>query len=261
MHCLTMDMQALDAVSKTLDQLPDEFEPIDILVNNAGLALGTSTAQELKIEVLPCKRIQACAYTSVPERSVAAHGESAVSKCNVTFLLSACAMHQAESKSRGFLHQHQKENASLCVQDMATMVDTNIKGVMAMTRAIAPSMLERNSGHIINMSSIAGHEAYPNGSVYCATKHAVDAFTKALRHDVVATQVLHTCFRGIITFLLSSTLALSHIVWPSGAMRMLQPVSLFPPFSLLLQFACDGVYACWVAPTMSHFAASLVLGT
>ena len=72
------------------------------------------------------------------------------------------------------------------------MIDTNIKGVIAMTRAIAPHMVERNRGHVINMSSIAGHEAYANGSIYCATKHAVDAFTSALRHDVVATQVRMT---------------------------------------------------------------------
>ncbi|NIT57445.1 MAG: SDR family NAD(P)-dependent oxidoreductase, partial [Aliifodinibius sp.] len=58
-------------------------------------------------------------------------------------------------------------------EDWDTMVDTNIKGVLNMTRLISPQMKERNSGHIINIGSIAGHESYPGGSVYCATKHAV----------------------------------------------------------------------------------------
>ena len=72
---------------------------------------------------------------------------------------------------------------------METMVDTNVKGLIAMTRAVAPSMRERNTGHIVNIGSIAGHAAYPNGSIYCATKHAVRAFNDSLREDLVATQV------------------------------------------------------------------------
>lgn len=65
------------------------------------------------------------------------------------------------------------------------VIDTNVKGLLYVTRAIVPLMVARNSGHIINMGSIAGHEAYPKGSVYCASKHAVDAITKSLRMDVV----------------------------------------------------------------------------
>ncbi len=65
-----------------------------------------------------------------------------------------------------------------------TMIDTNIKGLLYMTRAIAPSMVKRQSGHIINICSTAGKEVYPNGNVYCATKHAVDALTKAMRVDL-----------------------------------------------------------------------------
>ncbi len=65
------------------------------------------------------------------------------------------------------------------------MIDTNVKGLLYVTRAIVPGMVDRESGHVINIGSTAGHEAYPKGHVYCATKHAVNAITKSLRIDVV----------------------------------------------------------------------------
>ncbi|NQV30439.1 MAG: SDR family NAD(P)-dependent oxidoreductase [Candidatus Marinimicrobia bacterium] len=71
--------------------------------------------------------------------------------------------------------------------DVDVMLDTNVKGVLNLIRAVVPSMVARNEGHIINISSIAGHEAYAGGSIYCASKHAVDALTKSLRMDVVGT--------------------------------------------------------------------------
>lgn len=70
--------------------------------------------------------------------------------------------------------------------DWNRMIDTNVKGLLYVTRAIAPGMVERKSGHIINIGSIAGKEVYPNGNVYCATKHAVDALTKAMRIDMLS---------------------------------------------------------------------------
>jgi NADP-dependent 3-hydroxy acid dehydrogenase YdfG/Tfp pilus assembly protein PilF len=70
------------------------------------------------------------------------------------------------------------------VADWEVMIDTNIKGLLYVTRAVAPSMVARQKGHIINLSSIAGKEIYPNGNVYIATKHAVDALTKAMRVDL-----------------------------------------------------------------------------
>lgn len=65
-----------------------------------------------------------------------------------------------------------------------TMIDTNIKGLLYVTRLISPSMVERRKGHIVNICSSAGREAYPNGNVYCATKFAVDALTKSMRFDL-----------------------------------------------------------------------------
>lgn len=69
--------------------------------------------------------------------------------------------------------------------DWDTMIDTNVKGMLYVTRLIAPGMRERMSGHIINIGSTAGKEAYRNGTVYCATKHAVEAITKGTRADLL----------------------------------------------------------------------------
>ena len=69
--------------------------------------------------------------------------------------------------------------------DYDQMIDTNVKGLLYMTKLIVPGMIDRQSGQIINISSIAGIEVYPNGSVYCASKHAVNAITKGLRLDLV----------------------------------------------------------------------------
>ncbi|MFH1372746.1 MAG: SDR family oxidoreductase [bacterium] len=69
------------------------------------------------------------------------------------------------------------------------MIDTNVKGLLYVSRAVIPGMVARGRGHIINIGSIAGHEVYPGGNVYCATKHAVDAITKGMRIDLVDTPV------------------------------------------------------------------------
>ncbi|WP_047449999.1 SDR family oxidoreductase [Alistipes sp. ZOR0009] len=73
--------------------------------------------------------------------------------------------------------------------DWERMIDTNIKGLLYITRRVAPMMAERKSGHIINIGSIAGTEVYENGNVYCATKHAVDALSKAMRVDLLKENV------------------------------------------------------------------------
>lgn len=69
--------------------------------------------------------------------------------------------------------------------DWNRMIDTNIKGLIFVSRAVIPGMIERKKGHLINIGSIAGKEAYLNGNVYCATKHAVDALTKSLRMELL----------------------------------------------------------------------------
>lgn len=71
------------------------------------------------------------------------------------------------------------------IEDWERMIDTNLKGLLYVTRAILPFMVARKRGHIINVSSIVGKEVYPNGAVYCATKHAIEGLTKAMRLDLV----------------------------------------------------------------------------
>lgn len=73
--------------------------------------------------------------------------------------------------------------------DWDTMIDTNIKGLLNMTRFVVPAMVERNEGHIINIGSVAGDAAYANGNVYCATKAAVKTITDGLRIDVAESNV------------------------------------------------------------------------
>jgi len=71
------------------------------------------------------------------------------------------------------------------LEDWERMIDTNVKGLLYVSREIMPLMTARKTGHIINIGSIAGKETYPFGNVYCATKHAVDSLTKAMRIDMV----------------------------------------------------------------------------
>ena len=74
-------------------------------------------------------------------------------------------------------------------EDWDTMIDTNIKGLLTMTRLVVPGMVERNRGHVVNIGSVAGDAAYSGGNVYCATKSAVKALSDGLRIDVAHTKV------------------------------------------------------------------------
>jgi NADP-dependent 3-hydroxy acid dehydrogenase YdfG len=71
------------------------------------------------------------------------------------------------------------------IEDWDRMVDTNLKGLLYVSRAVIPLLKANRKGHVINVASIAGKEVYPGGNVYCATKHAVDALSRAMRIDLV----------------------------------------------------------------------------
>jgi 3-hydroxy acid dehydrogenase/malonic semialdehyde reductase len=75
------------------------------------------------------------------------------------------------------------------IQDWEEMIDTNVKGLLYVTRSLVPGMVERGRGHVINIGSIAGHQTYPNGNVYCATKAAVRALSEGLKMDLLGTPV------------------------------------------------------------------------
>ena len=92
------------------------------------------------------------------------------------------------------------------VEDWDTMIDTNIKGLLNMTRLVVPGMVERNSGHVINVGSVAGDAAYAGGNVYCATKSAVKTITDGLRIDVADTAVRVTNLKpGLVETNFSNT--------------------------------------------------------
>ncbi len=71
------------------------------------------------------------------------------------------------------------------LEDWEQMIDTNLKGLLYVSKAVIPIMIQRRSGHVINIGSIAGREVYPKGNVYCATKHAVRAISQGMRVDLV----------------------------------------------------------------------------
>ena len=90
--------------------------------------------------------------------------------------------------------------------DWDTMVDTNIKGLLTMTRLVVPGMVKRDRGHIINIGSVAGDAAYANGNVYCATKAAVKTITDGLRLDVANTAIRVTNLKpGLVETNFSNT--------------------------------------------------------
>ncbi len=74
-------------------------------------------------------------------------------------------------------------------QDWEEMIDTNIKGLLYVTRYILPGMVSRGSGHVVNIGSIAGHQTYPGGNVYCGSKAAVRAISEGLKQDLLGTPV------------------------------------------------------------------------
>ncbi|MEH2159320.1 SDR family oxidoreductase [Nostoc sp.] len=74
-------------------------------------------------------------------------------------------------------------------QDWEDMIDTNVKGLLSVSRYVVPGMVSRDRGHVVNLGSIAGHQTYPGGNVYCATKAAVRAISEGLKQDLLGTRV------------------------------------------------------------------------
>ena len=138
------------------------------------------------------ERIQALADELQKEHGVAAHAfqldvrdQPAVEKAIATLPPEWEAIEVLVNNaglSRGLDKLHEGK-----LQDWEEMIDTNIKGLLYVSRVVIPGMVKRGVGHIINLGSIAGHEVYPGGSVYCATKFAVRALSQGLRIDLLGT--------------------------------------------------------------------------
>ncbi len=97
-------------------------------------------------------------------------------------------------------------------EDWNTMIDTNIKGLLTMTRLIVPGMVARDEGHVINVGSVAGDAAYAKGNVYCATKAAVKAITDGLRIDVAESAVRVTNLKpGLVETEFSQEIGRAHV--------------------------------------------------
>jgi 3-hydroxy acid dehydrogenase / malonic semialdehyde reductase len=122
-HAIELDVTDPEAITRAVEDLPDEFADIDVLVNNAGLALGLEPAQRADLE------------------------------------------------------------------DWDRMIDTNCKGLVHVTRAVLPGMVERGRGHVVNLGSVAGTYPYPGGNAYGATKAFVHQFSLNLRSDLHGTGI------------------------------------------------------------------------
>jgi NADP-dependent 3-hydroxy acid dehydrogenase YdfG len=110
--------------------------------------------------------------------------------------------------------------------DWETMIDTNIKGLLTMTRLIVPGMVSRNRGHIINIGSVAGDAAYAGGNVYCATKAAVKALSDGLRIDVANTSIRVTNLKpGLVETNFSNTRFHGDTARASNVYKGIQPLT------------------------------------
>jgi 3-hydroxy acid dehydrogenase/malonic semialdehyde reductase len=172
-----------------------------VFVTGASSGIGESTAQAFAAQgakILMCarraERLEKLAQTLELEYGVAAHSfrldvrdQRAVDKA-VTGLppewraIEILVNNAGLSRGLDKLPQGQ-------IGDWEEMIDTNVKGLLYVSRAVIPGMIERAKGHIINIGSIAGHEVYPGGNVYCATKFAVRAMSQGLRLDLNGTPI------------------------------------------------------------------------
>lgn len=171
------------------------------LITGAGSGIGRETARALAIRgynVILCGRNQEKLLSLQKESTVKYEAQAYVKKLDVTDVenINAVAkecLEEFESidvlvnnagLARGLEPYNQNREDGIL-----EMIDTNIKGLMMMTRAFLPSMLEHNTGHIINIGSTAGLYAYAGGAVYCATKSAVKTFSDGVRIDVIDSNI------------------------------------------------------------------------
>jgi len=140
------------------------------------------------------------------------------------------------------------------LDDWETMIDTNIKGLLLMTRLIVPHMVERNSGHVINIGSVAGDAAYAGGNVYCATKAAVKTLTDGLRIDLAETSVRVTNIKpGLVETNFSRTRFHGDNTRADNVYKGIQPLTGDDIANVVLYAAC--------APAHVQIAEVLVLAT
>ena len=171
------------------------------LITGAGSGIGRETARALAIRgynAILCGRNQEKLLSLQKELTVKYEAQAYVKKLDVTDMenINAVAkecLEEFESidvlvnnagLARGLEPYNQNREDGIL-----EMIDTNIKGLMMMTRAFLPSMLEHNTGHIINIGSTAGLYAYAGGAVYCATKSAVKTFSDGVRIDVIDSNI------------------------------------------------------------------------
>ena len=178
------------AASGTLD------EPLTVLITGASAGIGRATARVFAKAghrlVLTGRRVER--LRELASELQGAHGtELRLLSFDVTDVKQANQLlgtlpegwreidvlinNAGKAKGLDFVHEGQ-------LAHWEEMIDTNVKGLLYMTRLVSPGMVARGRGHIINVCSTAGHEVYPKGAVYCATKHAVDALTKGTRLDL-----------------------------------------------------------------------------
>lgn len=172
-----------------------------VLVTGGGVGIGAATAVEfakLGAKVMICARredtLQEMAaklreagasdvYTFVLDVRDQGAVESAIAALPKSWQAVEVLVNNA-GLSRGLTKMYEDD-----IQNWEEMIDTNVKGLLYVTRAIVPGMVQRNSGHVINLGSTAGHMTYPGGGVYCASKAAERAVTDGLRIDLNGTAV------------------------------------------------------------------------
>jgi serine 3-dehydrogenase len=170
-----------------------------VLITGASSGIGQSCAQafaSVGAKVLMCARrldtIQALAADLEKKHRVAARAFQ-LDVCDWAAVENAIASLPPEWQAIEVLVNNAGLSRGLdklyeaTVQDWEEMIDTNIKGLLYVSRAVIPGMVKRGKGHIINLGSIAGMEAYPGGNVYCATKAAVRFLSQGLRMDLLGT--------------------------------------------------------------------------